>query len=347
MLLARIGRIRARRERTHQETWPLLFEFLHISSILEDDSGIEMLLWFLDDGYHLSYDWEDTLAILTRPKRLVEALQRGPGRRNPAEQAVDGFRKFLGFCVALDDLLARSSQFPLFRAAIWHYHAYWFRTKKGKVRKALEAAFTAFQRWSSSPSAKQLSEAQRTALEEEAARSLWSVRQIVRRISGTSYGGILTRDQQRIRRDSARATKILVAGRVSRAPARYPVPIERSRVPTEVTNEVLMAAIEGFEAQKKNIDARIADLRQMLFSGSVETGAAAETAKRGRRKIGAAVRARIAESQPKQLAVSLTASQPSPLKTELKLKRTFLAAGEFVAGPKKSWKLKSAEAVEV
>jgi hypothetical protein len=108
-----------------------------------------------------------------------------------------------------------------------------------------------------------------------------------------------------------------------------------------------MAAIEGFEAQKKNIDARIADLRQMLFSGSVETGAAAETAKRGRRKIGAAVRARIAESQPKQLAVSLTASQPSPLKTELKLKRTFLAAGEFVAGPKKSWKLKSAEAVEV
>jgi len=146
---------------------------------------------------------------------------------------VDGFRKFLGFCVALDELLSRSTPFPLFRAAIWHYHAYWFRTKRGEVRKALEG---------------------------EATRSLWNVRQIVRRLTGTSYGGILTHDEQRIRRDSAHATEILAAGRDSRAPTRDRARIGQTHMP-KATNEILPQPLKASRSRRS-----VSTLRSQTFA---------------------------------------------------------------------------------
>jgi len=38
-------------------------------------------------------------------------------------------------------------------------------------------------------------------------------------------------------------------------------------MPTKVTNEILTAAIEGFEAQKTRINAQIAELRETLSGG--------------------------------------------------------------------------------
>ena len=35
-------------------------------------------------------------------------------------------------------------------------------------------------------------------------------------------------------------------------------------MPTKVTNEIITAAIEGFESQKRRIDNQIADLRALL-----------------------------------------------------------------------------------
>jgi len=35
-------------------------------------------------------------------------------------------------------------------------------------------------------------------------------------------------------------------------------------MPTKLSNEIITAAIEGFESQKAQIDAQIAELRQML-----------------------------------------------------------------------------------
>ena len=44
-------------------------------------------------------------------------------------------------------------------------------------------------------------------------------------------------------------------------------------MPTKLTNEILAAAIEGFQAQKQRLDAQIAELRQLLTGGSGEPAA--------------------------------------------------------------------------
>jgi hypothetical protein len=73
-------------------------------------------------------------------------------------------------------------------------------------------------------------------------------------------------------------------------------------MPTKLANEIITAAIEGFESQKAHIDAQIAELRQMLSGRPAETAVTPEPAKRKRRKMSAAGRARIAEAQRKRWA---------------------------------------------
>jgi hypothetical protein len=213
MLLIRISGLEAinEKERAASEAIPLFFEFLHISMMTDDNPSIEMFLWFLDDGYHKGCDWNSTLAILTKPQKLVKALSSSPRNWNPAEQAVDGLRQFLGFCVALDDLLARSEPFPLFRAAMWHYHGYWFRILRGEVRKKLENALRVFDSWLRSPTAKQLSKDVAEILRHEAEISLKQVRKVVKRLTGTAYGKALSVQERKIRSESARAA-VLIAG---------------------------------------------------------------------------------------------------------------------------------------
>src|ERR1022692_1304598 len=63
----------------------------------------------------------------------------------------------------------------------------------------------------------------------------------------------------------------------------------------KLTNTIIEAAIAGFEAQKKSIDAQIAELRGML---TTKPESAEETpAKTTRRKFSAAVRKRMREAQ--------------------------------------------------
>jgi hypothetical protein len=68
------------------------------------------------------------------------------------------------------------------------------------------------------------------------------------------------------------------------------------------TAEILAAAIEGFEVQKRRIDARIAELRAMLDGGPRDTAAAPEAPKRKRRKMSAAGRRAISEATKKRWA---------------------------------------------
>jgi hypothetical protein len=71
-------------------------------------------------------------------------------------------------------------------------------------------------------------------------------------------------------------------------------------MPTQkLTHEILIAAIEGFDAQKTRIDAKIAELRQMLNGGPTATSAPAP---RKRRMMSAAARKRIGEAQRKRWA---------------------------------------------
>ena len=61
------------------------------------------------------------------------------------------------------------------------------------------------------------------------------------------------------------------------------------------TSEILAAALEGFEAQKKRIDAQIAVIRQTLRGVAPEDG-------KPRRKVSATARRRMAAAQRKRWA---------------------------------------------
>src|SRR5580698_7456489 len=64
----------------------------------------------------------------------------------------------------------------------------------------------------------------------------------------------------------------------------------------QLTEAIIRAAIEGFEAQKKAIDAQISELRAMQ-NGAPAAGGEAVTAKPARRKFSAAARQRMREAQ--------------------------------------------------
>lgn len=72
-------------------------------------------------------------------------------------------------------------------------------------------------------------------------------------------------------------------------------------MPTQnLTAEILIAAIGGFEAQKQRIDEQIAETRQMLDGGRMAPTATPEVSK-GKRKMNAAARKRIGDAQRKPM----------------------------------------------
>ncbi|MGO9615114.1 MAG: hypothetical protein ACLP6W_01795 [Bryobacteraceae bacterium] len=124
-------------------------------------------------------------------------------------------------------------------------------------------------------------------------------------------------------------------------------------MPTRLTNEIIAAAIDGFEGQKKRIDQQIAELRAMLSGKTAEAAATPEAPKRKRRRMSAAGRKAVAEAQRKRWARIRGESEPSaPAMTEAqkaaKTKRRFSAEGlkRIIAATKKRWRLaKAAKAV--
>src|SRR5215471_8552236 len=111
-------------------------------------------------------------------------------------------------------------------------------------------------------------------------------------------------------------------------------------MPAKFTNEIIAAAIEGFEAQKTRIDQQIAELRAMLSGRLVETAAIPEIAPR-KRKISAAARRRMALGQKRRwAAIKGTAEPSSPTPPESpKPKRRIGAEGmrKIVAATKRRW----------
>ena len=91
----------------------------------------------------------------------------------------------------------------------------------------------------------------------------------------------------------------------------------------KLTTDILLAAIDGFEEQKRRIDVKIAGLRQVLGTESTD-GANHGTAK-PRRKMSAAARKRIAAAQRARWAASRSESGagsksgPSPTRKKRKL----------------------------
>jgi hypothetical protein len=112
----------------------------------------------------------------------------------------------------------------------------------------------------------------------------------------------------------------------------------------KLTPEIINAAVEGFEQQKRRIDAQIAELRKMLTGTPTATAAAPEVPK-GKRRMSAAARKRIGDAQRKRWAESKKTSSPVAPEAP-KPKRRLSAAGRaaIVAALKKRWAAKRAAA---
>src|ERR1017187_4281965 len=103
--------------------------------------------------------------------------------------------------------------------------------------------------------------------------------------------------------------------------------------------DILFAAIEGFESQKRRIDAQIAELRQVLTGAPAETAATPKVPKGKRRKMSAAAPKRIGDPQRKRWAESKGQSESPSETVTAKPKRRLSAAGKaaIVAALNKRW----------
>jgi hypothetical protein len=116
-------------------------------------------------------------------------------------------------------------------------------------------------------------------------------------------------------------------------------------MPQKLTNEIITAAIAGFEAQKKHIDAQIAELRNMLNGRSTAEAAAPEAPPNRKGRVSAAVRRRMAQAQKQRWAKIRGESEPplkaNPKASKLKPKRKLSEAGRqaIIAATKKRWAL--------
>src|SRR5215470_13852806 len=121
--------------------------------------------------------------------------------------------------------------------------------------------------------------------------------------------------------------------------------------PQKLTPEIITAAIEGFESQKRRIDDQIAELRAMLPGGSAETAATPEAPTRKRRKFSAATRRRMKQAQQRrwqrvrgESEPTAPAATPEPSKPKRRISEEGMK--RIIAATKKRWALKRAEAAK-
>ena len=119
-------------------------------------------------------------------------------------------------------------------------------------------------------------------------------------------------------------------------------------MPTKLTHEIITAAIEGFEAQKRRIDTQIAELRGVLSGGPAAAATAPEAPTRMRKRFSAASRRKMAMAQKARWAKIRGESEPSAPAKAPKPKRRFSKEGmaRIIAATKKRWALKRAEAAK-
>jgi hypothetical protein len=105
-----------------------------------------------------------------------------------------------------------------------------------------------------------------------------------------------------------------------------------------LTNEIIDAAILGFEEQKRRLDAQISELRAMRNDVSHNAPAAG----RSRRKMSAAGRRAIAEAQRKRWAVLKDGAAPEKAPKRAKRKLSPAGRAAIVTALKKRWAAKKA-----
>jgi len=116
-------------------------------------------------------------------------------------------------------------------------------------------------------------------------------------------------------------------------------------MPQKLTAEIIVAAIEGFESQKRRIDSRIDELRQLLDADRTESVATSGSPPR-KRKVSAAARRRMAAAQKARWAKIKAEAEPASSPAAAKPKKRKLSAAGRKAisdATKKRWALKRAE----
>ena len=117
--------------------------------------------------------------------------------------------------------------------------------------------------------------------------------------------------------------------------------------PLKLTDDILSAALVGFEAEKNRIEAKIAEIRQML-GGSTKRAAPTDTGK-PRKKRSAAVRRKMALAQKARYAKLKQASAPqpaSPATKKPKRKMSASARRRIAAAQRKRWAIQKAAATK-
>jgi hypothetical protein len=115
---------------------------------------------------------------------------------------------------------------------------------------------------------------------------------------------------------------------------------------TKFTERIIAAAIAGFEAEKRQIDAEIAELRAIgKESGPAAPKPSTDSIKPARRKMSAASRKKMALAQQKRWAAKKVAREPEA-PVAAKPKRKLSAAGKkrIIEASKKYWAAKRAAA---
>ena len=121
-------------------------------------------------------------------------------------------------------------------------------------------------------------------------------------------------------------------------------------MPQKLTDEIINAAIEGFESQKRRIDSQIADLRQLLNGNRTEVAGTSRAPAR-KRRVSAAGRRRMAAAQKARWAKirgdAAAASSPAVAKP-VKRRRKLSAAGRkaISEATKRRWALKTGRSSE-
>ena len=145
-------------------------------------------------------------------------------------------------------------------------------------------------------------------------------------------------DVQKWRVSEISAKLLIQAASVSRPQCTILV----NSMPPRLNREVIAAAIDGFEEQKKGIDAQIAELRQMLSGSASSDGADSTRPTTKRRRMSAAARARIAAAQRKRWAAQRAAgSELGTTSAPVRKKRRLSAAGRkaIIEATKRRWAL--------
>jgi hypothetical protein len=113
--------------------------------------------------------------------------------------------------------------------------------------------------------------------------------------------------------------------------------VRQTNMANKIRQEIISAAIEGFEAQKVRIDAQIAELRASLSGSGTETESSSAPPKR--RTMSASARRRIAAAQRKRWAEAKRLAGTAAAPAAKTPRRKLSAAGRrrIIEANKKRW----------